>query len=78
MELLKSKHAAGGFIFKTTEGKGNTKFGDAKKKAIIDALNSSWTEGVYLTTTGKLIQQMLNGTSKELTKDSETGEYYFA
>lgn len=78
MELLKSKHAAGGFIFKTTEGNGNTKFGDAKKEAIVKAIQDSWSEGVYQTTDGKIKKQLLNGSAQFLTKDNETGEYYFA
>lgn len=62
--IIKSKHGAGGFVLRLTEGKGNTRFGEAKKKAIISALQDSWTEGVYVTTDGKVKRQLLNGTNE--------------
>ncbi len=77
MELIKSKHAAGGFIFSTTTGKGNTKFGEAKKEAIVKAIQDSWSEGVYQTTDGKVKKQLLNGSSEFLSKDTETGKFQF-
>jgi hypothetical protein len=62
--LIKTKHAAGGFQFHLSDKKGNTRLGDAKKKAIIEALGNDNTEGVYLTTTGLIKVQLLNGIEK--------------
>ena len=75
--LVKQKLSAGGFKFFTSENKGNTRLGEAKQKAIIEAIGCTWTEGVYETTTGKIKKQLLNGNAEFLTKDRETGEYYF-
>ena len=75
MELLKLKHAAGGFKFSTSE-KGNTRFCEAKKEAIVKAIQDSWSEGVYQTIDGKIKKQLLNGAALYLTKDI-TGKFYF-
>jgi hypothetical protein len=64
--LIKKQHGAGGFIFSLTAEKGNTRLGKLKKTAIINALNDSWTEGVYETTKGEIIRQLLNGNSERL------------
>jgi hypothetical protein len=58
--IKKSKHGAGGFILSLSES-GNTRFGESKKRAIIEALQDSWTEAVYITTRGKIKRQLLNG-----------------
>ena len=76
--LLKQQHGAGGFKFFVSENKGNTRLGEAKQTAIIKAVEDSWTEGVYQTTKGDIKRQLLNGNAEFLTKDSETGEYYFS
>lgn len=76
--LVKRQHGAGGFQFFTNEIKGNTRLGEEKQKAIIKAIEDSWTEGVYQTTTGKIKRQLLNGNAQFLTKDSETSGYYFS
>lgn len=60
-DILKSKHAAGGFILSITTEKGNTRFGEEKKKAIIKALQDSWTEAVYITEKGDVKRQLMNG-----------------
>ena len=71
-------HGAGGFKFFLSERKGNTRLGEAKQAAIINAVEDSWTEGVYQTTTGQIKRQLLNGNAQFLTFDRETGEYYFS
>lgn len=76
MDILKQPHGAGGYTLSLTNDKGNTKFADAKKKAIIEALQASDTEGVYITTTNKVVRQLLNGVTESLTKTEEDG-YYF-
>jgi len=76
--LVKQQHGAGGFQFFVSENKGNTRLGEAKQTAIIKAVQHSWTEGVYQTTVGDIKRQLLNGNAEFLTKDSETGEYYFS
>jgi hypothetical protein len=77
--LVKKQHGAGGFQFFTTENKGNIRLGEAKQIAIIKTIEDRWTEGVYQTAvTGLIKRQLLNGNSQFLTKDSETGEYYFS
>ena len=76
--LVKQQHGAGGFKFFVSENKGNTRFGEAKQTAIIKAVEDTWTEGVYQTTTGSIKRQLLNGNAEFLKKDSETGEYYFS
>jgi len=43
-----------------------TRYGEAKKQAIINALEDSYTEGIYLTSNGKIKRQLLNGTSQIL------------
>lgn len=65
-DIVKKEHGAGGYYFSLTTKKGNTRYGAAKKKAIINALQDSWVEGVYLTTTGKLIKQLLNGNAEAI------------
>lgn len=65
-DLIKTEHEAGGFKFSLTNKKGNTRYGAEKKRAIITALEDSWTEGVYLTTTGKIKRQLLNGNAEYL------------
>ena len=69
-DLVKSKLAAGGYRFNITSGKGNTRYGDAKKQEIIYALEDCWTEGVYLTDNGKIKRQLLNGTSQILNSNN--------
>lgn len=64
IEIKKSKHGAGGFILKLTNEKGNTRFGESKKKRIISALQDSYTEGVYITTKGDVKRQLINGASE--------------
>ncbi len=64
--LMKKQHGAGGFYFSLTAEKGNTRLGELKKSAIINALNDSWTEGVYETTKGEIIRQLLNGSTETL------------
>lgn len=64
MDIIKSQHAAGGFVLSLTTGKGNTRFGDRKKKAIIKSLQDSDTEGVYITDKGDVKRQLLNGVSQ--------------
>jgi hypothetical protein len=78
-DLMKKQHGAGGFKFYLTSEKGNTRLGVLKKTAIINALNESWTEGVYETTKGEIIRQLLNGNTQTLTLVREEGnrEYYF-
>ena len=76
--LVKKQHGAGGFQFFTTESKGNVRLGEAKQLAIIAAIEDSWTEGVYQTTTGNIKRQLLNGCAQFLTKEYKTGEYYFS
>lgn len=79
-DLIKKQHGAGGFIFSLTAEKGNTRLGKLKKTAIINALNDSWTEGVYETTKGEIIRQLLNGNTQTLTlvrKEDGNEEYYF-
>lgn len=76
--LVKQQHGAGGFQFFTSENKGNTRLGEAKQTAIIKAVQESSTEGVYQTTNGSIKRQLLNGNAEFLTKDSETGKYYFS
>ena len=78
-DLMKKKYGAGGFKFYLTPEKGNTRLGVLKKTAIINALNESWTEGVYETTKGEIIRQLLNGNTQTLTLVREEGnrEYYF-
>lgn len=66
MNILKQPHGAGGYTLKLTEQKGNTHFGDAKKKVIIEALRASDTEGVYITTKNEVVRQLLNGTKQKL------------
>lgn len=77
-DLAKREHGAGGYTLYVTNEKGNTRFGDAKKKAIIQAIEDSWTEGVYQTATGKIKRQLLNGNAQFLLFDRETGEYFFS
>lgn len=76
--LVKQQHGAGGFQFFTSENKGNTRLGEAKKTAIIKALEDSWTEGVYQTANGQIKRILLNGNAEILTLDRETLEYYFS
>ena len=64
-EIVKKKHGAGGYVFSLAE-KGNTRFGDKKKKAIVKALQHPWTEGVYQTEKGEVIRQLLNGNSEKI------------
>lgn len=59
--LIKTPHAGGGWQFHLSDKKDNTRLGDAKRKAIIEALQNDNTEGVYLTTTGLYKVQLLNG-----------------
>lgn len=66
MNIIKQPHAAGGFTLKLTKEKGNTRFGDNKKKEIIEALQASDTEGVYITTKNRVVRQLLNGTKQFL------------
>lgn len=61
MNLLKTKLSAGGYRLSITRGKGNTKYGKKKKEVIIWALEDSYVEGVYITKTGKIKRQLLNG-----------------
>lgn len=77
MNIIKQPHGAGGYILKLTNDKGNTRFGDAKKKAIIAALQASDTEGVYITMKNKIKRQLMNGVAESLVKTKEDG-YYFA
>lgn len=79
-DLMKKKYGAGGFKFYLTPEKGNTRLGVLKKTAIINALNDSWTEGVYETTKGEIIRQLLNGNKETLTlirEEDGSKEYYF-
>ena len=79
-DLIKKQHGAGGFKFNLTPEKGNTRLGVLKKTAIINALNDSWTEGVYETTKGEIIRQLLNGNTQTLTlvhEEDGSKEYYF-
>lgn len=76
--LVKIQHGAGGFQFYLSEHKGNTGLGKVKQKAIIEALQDSWTEGVYQTTSGKIKRQLLNGNAEFLTLDRKLGIYYFS
>lgn len=76
-DISKQPHGAGGYVLRITNAsKGNTRFGDSKKKAIIKALQDSWTEGVYITTDNKVVRQLLNGVKEDLTK-TEDG-YFFS
>lgn len=75
--LLKLKHGAGGYYFTLTEKNGNVKLGEAKKKAIKEALTESWIGAVYETTKGDIIKTLLNGNTLYLTKNKETNSYYF-
>ena len=78
MENLKmTKLAAGGFRFLITKNEGNVRLGKLKQKAIINAIENSWTEGVYKTTNKSIKRQLLNGSSQFLMKDRETGIYCF-
>lgn len=76
--LIKQQHGAGGFQFFTSENKGNTRLKKAKQIAIINAIEDSWTEGVYETTTGQIKKQLLNGNAEFLTLNRESSEYYFS
>ena len=64
--LVKKQQGAGGFQFALSTEKGNTRYGNEKQNAIIEALENSNTEGVYLTTKGQIKRQMLNGNSQIL------------
>jgi hypothetical protein len=66
MNIIKQPHGAGGYTLKLTNDKGNTRFGNSKKKAIIEALQASDTEGVYITTKKEVIRQLLNGSKQFL------------
>ena len=72
-DLQKSPHGAGGFTLSLTKGKGNTRYSQAKKTAIIQAIRSIWTEGVYVTTDGRIKRQLLNGSAQVLTRDNKSG-----
>jgi hypothetical protein len=75
--LIKQKHAAGGYQFFISEKKGNTRFGKAKQQAIIYALLSTCTEGVYLLENKTIKRQLLNGTSQFLKLDKQIMSYCF-
>lgn len=78
MNILKQPHGAGGYVLRITNAsKGNTRFGDSKKKVIIEALQASDTEGVYITTKNEVVRQLLNGVTENLNRTEEDG-YYFA
>lgn len=66
MNIIKQPHGAGGYTLKLTNEKGNTRFGDSKKKAIVEALQASDTEGVYITTKNEVVRVLLNGTKQFL------------
>lgn len=79
-DLMKKQHGAGGFKFYLTSERGNTRLGVLKKTAIINALNDSWTDGVYETTKGEIIRQLLNGNTQTLTlirEEDGNKEYCF-
>lgn len=77
MDIIKDSHGAGGYVLRITNAsKGNTRFGDSKKKAIVEALQASDTEGVYITTENKVIRQLLNGVTQYLKNTQEDG-YFF-
>jgi len=76
--LFKHQHGAGGFQFFITENKGNTRLGKIKQTVIIEAIEDSWTEGIYQITNGKIKRQLLNGNAEFLTLDRVTGEYFFS
>jgi len=79
-DLIKKQHGAGGFKFYLTPEKGNTRLGELKRTAIINALNDSCTDGVYQTEKGEIIRQLLNGNTQTLTlirKEDGNKEYYF-
>lgn len=65
-DIKKSKHAAGGYVLRLTTEKGNTRFSANKKAKIIEVLQDSWTEGVYITDSKQVKRQLLNGTSEIL------------
>jgi hypothetical protein len=65
-DIIKQPHGAGGFTLMLTEKEGNTRFGDTKKKVIIEALQASDTEGVYITTNNQVVRQLLNGSKQFL------------
>lgn len=77
--LMRSKNAAGGskFISVVNPERANTRFSGAKKRAIIAAIEDTYTEGVYQTKKGYIKRQLLNGCAEYLEKDPETGEYFF-
>lgn len=75
--LIKSKHAAGGYKFLLTENKSNIRYGEVKKNAIIKAIEDSWVEGVYITSSGNIKKQMLNGTYSILMKEKGSKQYYW-
>jgi len=76
--LIKTKNAAGGFQFSVSRNKGNTGLGEEKQKAIIDAVQDIWTEGVYQNSREEILRHLLNGNTQYLTKDVEDNIYYFA
>jgi hypothetical protein len=66
--LVKEKHAAGGYIFRLAEGKSNVRYSDEKKAAIIAALIDRDTDSVLLTDRGDIKRQLLNGSCQFLKK----------
>lgn len=76
-QIFLKKHGAGGFQFFLVEKKGNCRLKKEKQKAIIKALFSSTTEGVYKRIDGKIIRQLLNGSCQFLLLDKELNEYLF-
>lgn len=77
MNLVQQKQTAGGFKFFMSENKSNVRLGEAKQQAIIKAIDSSYTEGVYKLDNGKVKRQLLNGNAEFLTYCNEENEYYF-
>jgi hypothetical protein len=70
--LVKKQHAAGGFILLISEQKKcNLCFGEAKQRAIIKAIEDSWTEGVYMFKNRRIKRQLLNGTCEFLNRNNE-------
>jgi len=67
----------GGYLFGITDSKGNTRLSDAKKEAIINAIESSWTYLVGQTEKGLIMRKLLSGNTEYLKRDKESGKYYF-
>jgi hypothetical protein len=77
LDIIKKKNYAGGYNLFVTEGKGNTRFGEDKKKEIVNAILDSHTQGVYITSKNIVKRQLMNGVAQFLTLDREEYTYYF-